>query len=317
MNFSSIEEAVAVAEQRWSGFEFRITGSEAHGACPICGKATEDGFIIWDNGRFLCRPGGCEGWLDDDQKQTLTKEEIRLRKMEAAIHRHERKQREHERRLGALEIMARCHDHETYNSYLDDEDRAYWVEQGFFPENIDRLKLGICYSCPTDREGHRASYTLPIYRRDGKTLWNISHRLIGTSGSPLTSGRYRPHVAGLGKQLARSHILDSTDEIILVEGSKKAAIISQYGFPTLGLQGCSGKFPGEWVEWMQRLRWLWVAFDPDANDHGARLGQGLAKALPHTEVRVCAFSVKPDDLFARYGGTAVDFQDILSVARKA
>lgn len=307
MDLGSIEEAVAIAERRWPGYVFRIVGDEAHGPCPICGKATEDGFVIFPDGGFFCRPGGHTGWLDDDEQ--LTPEEIRLRKIEAEQQRQARKQKELERRLTALERMARCDDHLTYHKLLDDDDRAYWIGEGVFPENVDRWYLGVCYNCPTDRE-HRASYTMPILRRDGETLWNIVHRLIGEDAD-----KYRPHMAGLGKQLVRAWALADAEDAVIVEGAKKAMVCSQHGFNSVGLQGCSGSFPSEWAGWMAHLRRLWIAFDPDANGHALRLGAGLAKALD-AEVRVCAFPVKPDDLFAKHGGTAADFQALLGLGQR-
>jgi len=306
MKLTGIEEAVAIAERRWPGFRFDIVGDEAHGPCPVCGKATEDGFVIFSDGGFFCRPGAHTGWLDDDTVQ-LTKEEIRLRKIEAEQRRQARKQRELEERLTALEWMAQCQDHLAYNKTMDDADRAYWHGEGILPENVDKFMLGVCYACPTDKD-HRPSYTIPVWRRDGKTLWNIVHRLVGE-----TSNKYRPHRAGLGKQLVRAHAIGP--EVVLVEGAKKALICSQYGFNAVGLQGCRGTFPGEWVKWMADTRRLWVAFDPDANGHALRLGHGLAKALPRCEVRVCAFPVKPDDLFAKHGGGTEDFGTLLALGQ--
>jgi len=313
MKLSGIEGAVAFAGRRWPGFAFAITGDEAHGPCPVCGCAEEDGFIIFSDGGYWCRPGGCKGWLDEEDVQ-LTAEEARLRKIETEQRRQAHKQREMERRLSALEVMARCEDHLAYNKTLDDADRAYWHGEGILPENVDAFLLGVCYNCPTDRE-RRPSYTIPVYRRDGETLWNIVHRLVGPDGDPVRTDKYRPHRAGLGKQLTRSRILDGAKEAVLVEGAKKALVCSQHGFPAMGLQGCSGSFPAEWVGWIGGLRRLWVAFDPDANEHGLRLGEGLAKVLPRCEVRVCAFPVKPDDLFARHGKSALDFEAVLDVGR--
>ena len=63
MDLAVITEAVSLAEQRWPGTEFRIKGDEAHGPCPICGQADDDGFIIFDDGGFYCRPGDHAGWI--------------------------------------------------------------------------------------------------------------------------------------------------------------------------------------------------------------------------------------------------------------
>lgn len=314
MDLSGIEEAVAIAETRWPGYRFRIMGNEAHGPCPIYGCAEDDGFVIYADGGYWCRPGDHSGWLDDDRQ--LSKEELRLRKIEAEQRRAAREREEMRQRISVLEWMSRCNDHLEYHNFMDSEDRAYWRNEGFFDATIDDLKLGFCVSCPTDKE-HRPSYTLPIYRHDGRTLWNIVHRILSIDGTPLQSDKYRPHAAGLGKQLARAHILNGTPQAILVEGAKKAEVIAQYGFPTLGLQGCRGRFKGEWVHWMKHLRKLWIAFDPDATTHAYRLGQGLAKAIPRCEVRVCVMPGKPDDLFVRYNADPADFRHMLDMGVRA
>ena len=308
MELSGIEEAIAIAQARWPGFEFRAKNpTEACGPCPICGKAETDGFIIWDNGRFYCRPGGCEGWLDDNQEHTWTKEEIRLRRIEAELLRQKHKQEEHEKRLTALERMARCTDHLAYHDNLDEQSFGWWMEQGMEPVTILDYKLGYCPRCPTDRE-HRASYTIPIYDYSGKVLQNIRHRLENA----IDGDKYRPHLSGLGTQLANAQILRGADYGLIVEGAKKAICVSQYGFPAVGVMGKRGVFKSEWLKWFPTGP-IYIALDPDAQENADKLGAGLAKT--GKDVYVASFPCKPDDWFVD-GGTAAEFTAYLKWARK-
>ena len=105
----------------------------------------------------------------------LTSEELRLRRIEAELARQDRKQREIERRLSALERLNRSNDHLLYHSLLDAGDRQWWHSQGINDASIDAYQLGVCYNCPTDYQ-HRPSYTIPIYDSRGETLLNIRHR---------------------------------------------------------------------------------------------------------------------------------------------
>jgi hypothetical protein len=306
---SSIEEAVSMAELRWRGFEFRIKNSEeACGPCPIpgCGLATDDGFLIFASGYFFCRPGKHDGWLDDDKPRTLTPEQIAIRRQEANIKRLERKQQEHDRRLEALERMARCTDHLAYHDNLTESAYQWWTEQGMRGETIEQYKLGYCSHCPTDRE-HRPSYTLPVWNNTGRVLWNIRHRLDGQ-----TADKYRPHIAGLGTQLANTQALRDADYGLIVEGAKKALCISQHGFPAVGVMGKRGTFKVSWLDWFPNGP-IYIGLDPDAQENAEKLGRGLAKV--GRTVYVASFPCKPDDWFID-GGSAYDFYKYLHYGRR-
>ena len=304
---TSIEEAVRIAAQRWPGYEFRITGDEAHGPCPICGGATQDGFIIYADGGTYCRPGEHTGWVDDDRPDELTPEEKRLRRLEAEQARQRRKQRELERRLTVLERMNACKDHLIYHRQMDARDRQYWSEQGIFPATIDAYELGVCYRCPTDRE-HRPSYTIPV--RNGGKLQNIQHRLIDFDGNPVQSDKYRPQMAGLGKTLFNAdNLYNGRPRIVIVEGSKKAIVTAQYGFNTVGIFGAAG-FKPHWAQRFTPFREVVVALDPDVPEKATQLAR-----LFGDRGRVACLPCKPDDLFS-LGGTPSDFESFLRMARK-
>jgi hypothetical protein len=300
MDLSGIEEAVRLAEQRWPGLEFRITGNEAHSACPICGQADTDGFVLHDIGNYWCRQGGCKGWLDEGDQHKWTPEEKRLRRIEAEQARARRERQELARRQTALERMMNCTDHLTYHRNLATTDRAYWYSQGINDDSIDDYHLGICRVCPTDAE-HRPSYTIPVV--NGGKLVNIRHRLIGADGD-----KYRPHMAGLGNTLFNAdNLYMGFSTITIVEGEKKSIVLDQNGVQTVGIMG-KAAFPPAWAKRFTGFERVNVCLDPDAEDRAIKLarlfnGRGHVVRLP----------AKSDDFLVE-GGTVALLEEFLRLA---
>ena len=306
---TSIEEAVEMAEVRWSGYEFRIEGHAAHGLCPICGKATEDGFTIFSDGGFWCRPGGCKGWIDDDQQNTWTPEELRLRKIEAEIKRLARQQEDHERRLSALERLNKSRVHERYHNALDEEAYLWWMKKGCEPWVVQDYHLGVCDRCPTDQE-HRRSYTIPLFDQGQSQLLNLRHRIADAQNGD----KYRPEMAGLGTCLAFSHHLIDADMGIIVEGEIKAMVCGAYKFPTVGVFGKRGRFKAAWLDSFPKDKPIYVGLDPDATESAERLAHGIARA--GKEVYVVDWADKPDDLLVLDGCTVDEWMAHIHLARR-
>lgn len=306
MNLATIEEAIALAQARWPGFEFKAYSRDgASGPCPFENQG-EDRFVLSIRGHYWCRQCSIQGWLDEGEKHTWSYEEIRLRRLEAEQLTLKRKQADQERRLKALEHMAHCQDHITYFNNLDEDSFRWWKAQGMWDETILNRKMGYCPQCPTDR-GHRPSYTLPIWDRHGKVLWNIRHRLKSEDGD-----KYRPHIAGLGHQLANAQVLNDASYTLILEGAKKAVAVSQYGFPAVGVMGCNGVFKGRWLSWLPKGP-VYVALDPDAQDSAEKLARGLSHV--GLDARIATPPMKPDDMFLN-GGTVDDFTHVLNLARR-
>ncbi len=304
---STIEEATRIAEQRWPGYDFRITGDEAHGACPICGLADKDGFIIYADGGTYCRPGQHSGWLDDDKADTLTAEEKRLRRIEAELARQRRKDAELERFKTAMERMHACRDHIAYHEQMTQRDLDYWSGEGIFPATVKKHKLGACDRCRTDKL-HRPSYTIPVV--NAKELCNILHRLRDFNGDPVQKDKYRPHLAGLGHTLFNAdNVYLDVPTAMIVEGQKKSMVVNQYGHHSVGTMGSAG-FQQSWTPRFERFGLVYVVYDPDAQEKAAEVtswfnGRGRQVILP----------AKADDFFV-LGGTPGDFETFLKLARK-
>lgn len=300
--YRSIEQRIEETSRRWPFIVLkRKTRDEASGPCPWCGG--EDRFRVWTNGYYECRvaPGHCgrSGWLDEENRAPLTQPEI----LEMRIAAIERQQQEHEKRLSALERIAKCTDYLAYHRNMNDEAWLYWNQQGMLLETITRYQLGYCQRCPTDYEG-RPSYTIPVI--NGGKLRNIRHRLIGASNGD----KYRPHLAGLPPTLFNADYITQPQgpEILIVEGEKKSIIAAQLGFPNVGIMGKSG-FKPEWSQYFAQFARVNIALDPDAIDEAVTIAR-----LFERRGRVVSLPDKLDDLVI-CGATALDIQAMIDLGR--
>jgi hypothetical protein len=289
----------------------RVGGDEHAGPCPWCGGA--DRFHVWrERGNYWCRPGpghcGKQGWVDELTGEKMTADQRRILALEAKQRELERRQREQDRRLSALERMARSRDHLNYHFNITTDAVLYWNREGITNASIDKYQLGWCPRCPTDRDG-RASYTIPVFGRDGTTLVNIRHRLADAPGGD----KYRPHLAGLGTQLFNAQFTNGQNpdrsRILVLEGEKKSVVLDQEGFANVAVMG-KRSFKREWLDWLKPFRAVYVALDPDATESAHRLA-----AMFDGRARVVALPVKADDFFVRYRGSQDDFEHFIRTAK--
>lgn len=295
-----IEHRIAEAQRRWPGYEFRRqTHDEAAGPCPFC-REGDDRFRLWADGGYWCRRCGRTGWLDENEDRPLTPEE----RTELRLLALERRQADQERRLSALERM---HKQEAvalaYHTTMPQHERAYWWGQGINDESIARFQLGYCQRCPTDHAG-RPSYTIPITFRG--QLWNIRHRIREGVGGD----KYRPHMAGLPATIFNADRLDERQNILVVEGEKKAIVIEQETpMVAVGIPGANA-FKEKWLRLFKNAAAVYIALDPDALEQAARIGEMIGR-----RARIVEMPYKPDDFFVRYGGGASDFLGYVKTAR--
>lgn len=301
----AIEERIIEAESRWRGHTFkRKNAHEAASACPFCGQAVTDGFVIWENGGYLCRKCGAVGWIDENDPHIPTADEIR----DMQIRQLQRKVAEQEKRLTALEQMHQCTDHIHYYAQARDEQmRDLWYEKGVDDRLIDQYQLGICYHCKTDYPDERMSLTIPVINR-GK-LYNIRHRLIG--GDP--NDKYRPHRPGLGNTLfgADDVYSEDTGSILIIEGEIKRVIVKdRLGGNVVATMGKAG-FQKPWASKFIRFDEVLIALDPDATDRASEMAGWFGD-----RAKVVTLPVKPDDFFTLEHGTVDEFNWFLRLARR-
>lgn len=288
----------------------KASRDEYYGPCPFCGGV--DRFRVWrDRNNFWCRPGpghcGKKGFVDELTGEKPTQEQRRLLALEAAQRRIELEQIENAKRLTALEQMHQSRDHLRYHFDMDLRQMEYWLQEGMSADMIGKYSLGWCPRCPTDRD-RRPSYTIPVFDRDGETLINIRHRLIGGD----QGSKYRPHMAGLGVQLFNSQVLSTAgSSVLLGEGEKKSIVTTEMGLPSVSIMG-KRSFKREWLEWFAPFQTINVVLDPDAQESSEALAR-----LFDNRGRVVCLPVKADDFFVQYGGTKSDFEWFLKRARPA
>ena len=298
-----VTNPIQFAESHWHIQLKRASGDEYVGPCPQCVGGV-DRFHVWEQKQnFWCRQCGYAGFLDSLGNATkMTTEQM----VEWRLRQLERENLEKEKRLSALERMHNSKDHLRYHFDMTTDQMVYWLEEGMTVDTIMEYQLGWCPRCPTDCD-QRPSYTIPVFDRDGSTLINIRHRLIGGD----SGDKYRPHAAGLGAQLFNARLTNEPAEsIIVAEGEKKSICLDQWGFLNVGIMG-KRSFKREWMDWLESFQTVYVALDPDAQESAARLagmfgGRGRVVTLP----------VKADDFFTIYEGTRDDFKSFVNVARK-
>lgn len=300
---TTIEQRIAEAERRWPGLQFKTkTRDEAASACPFC-RGGRDRFLVFSDGGYWCRQCSRSGWIDENDPEPLTREEL----VEMRLRRLERQHEEHERRLTKLEQLQRERPDLHYYRNLTDEALGYWFSEGIYDDAIDRFHLGYCDACPTYTQS--PSYTIPVYSYTGELL-NVRHRLVNPNG-----GKYRPEMAGLGTTLYNANVLrDPLARVVIAEGEKKAIVLSQHGFPAAGLMGKSFKWRRSWFDWFRPHGEIIIALDPDALESAWKLGE-LFVQQRFDNIRVARFSVKPDDAIVKDGATLDDIEGILANAR--
>jgi hypothetical protein len=301
-----VTDPLSTIEQHFHIELKRKSPTEYAGPCPFC-KDGVDRFVVFLDGspRYWCRQCETQGFVDGlNGSKPLTTEqrvEMRLRQLE-------RKQREHEDRLSALERMAQCTDHERYHANMSDAGLNYWSAEGMTVDWMVKYKLGSCSRCPLWPS--LPSYTIPVI--NGGRLENIRHRLETNGHKDVP--RYLPHIKGLGVQLFNADLIESKEAkeqgLALVEGSKKSIHISERVLPSIGIMGARS-FKKEWVTRIkQAVSALYICLDPDAMESARRLASFFGSIA-----RVASFSCKPDDFFVLHGGTKSDFEYYLSQAR--
>lgn len=300
-------DPVGFAERHWGIALRKSSRYEWVGPCPWCGDGGKGGrsdrfHIFTDKSpRYWCRMCNAKGFLETLDGHKPTPEEL----LELRVRRLEQQQKEQAERLTALEKMHQCHDHICYHQSLSLQEREYWYGEGVFDQMIDQYQLGYCLKCPTYPPS--ASYTIPVLGHDGQ-LENIRHRLKSPNGK---SGKYRPHVAGLGTQLFNAPLLaQPRKRIIVVEGAKKAIVLSQAGFPAVAVMG-KNTFRREWLGWFESAENIVIALDPDATKNAHCLGALFNRP---NDVRIAHFPVKPDDAIVKMGAGNQVIETFLSLA---
>lgn len=277
----------------------RKTAREWSSSCPFCsGDGGVDRLIHFlDEDEFWCRQCGAWGKVSDGKSDGVDWQRLAL--ADAA----RRAQAERDSAVALAEVAKLVPTVARYHANLLDKDkRALWYTWGLTDESVDKFRLGYAFSCPTCRVSD--SLTIPVYQDNH--LISIRHRLLH---APADAGKYRPQFGGLPPALYNLDVLQTHPRyVVLVEGEIKAMVLTQFGFPAVGVPGAS-TFKPEWVQLFSGQQVV-VCFDPGAEEQ-AKTVRDLLGAFQMT------LDCKPDDWFVVHGRSAAEFTERLDQARSA
>lgn len=301
-----LENIAHKAYQAWA-ITLIEAGRELHGPCPFCGTG-KDRFIVWPEGNYFCRvcestgrvPGTGTGPLGRD---TLREVITAKRAKQAA-------------RLSEWQKGYKAGFVEGYHQAMKDATlRAYWLSEGITDESIERYQLGYCEGRTFEGEGGRTfsspAYTLPHIDPKTLQLVNCQYRIM--SLPPGGGGKYRQE-PGLppASFYTLPKVVDGPGAVV-VEGGKKAIVISQLVERRLQVVGWPGAVPSEelYLE-LEGFDVVWLIMDPGPS---RRKAEDRAKDYLKDRIRIVSLPVKPDDAVVQYGYSLGDFRELLSQAR--
>lgn len=173
-----------------------------------------------------------------------------------------------------------------------------WQREGFEVEECMVWRFGFA----PDLWGMGAALVIPNFYRS--ELMSIKYRILGRD-----KDKYRSDGAG---HLFNRDALDAERDVILVEGEKKAAYLTNRGLVAVGLPGV-GNFKDEWLPAFAGKR-VTLALDDGINPYSLDYPRQIAHVAD--ELRLMFMPCKPDDFFTRYGGTVEQFRDMQRAARR-
>lgn len=201
----------------------------------------------------------------------------------------------------------------SYHDNLDEAARSWWISQGIEPEWQDWWKLGYVAERGFEHNDEvftRPAFTIPKFDL-GWHFTNIDYRIVNP---PENVGKYRP-IAGLPAAffLSRPDMKQFSDEVFIVEGSKKAMVLGlRKGLLHNTVIGIPGK--SAWAGVEERVKpcgRVWIILDPDAIEWAHKLGRAIGSAA-----RIVELPTKIDDAILHYGLSWPRFQGALRQAVK-
>jgi len=302
--------------------ELKHSGKYHIGPCPFCGGRdrfqlrTEGDTTKWycrgcgqdryhDAIDYVCRYNGVDfrGAVDlmtGGRTEDFRTDPERLSEIERK--RQERAERESAERARRLSEFSDRWISEEYHSRMADKNYRWWERQGIPRSGANFWRLGYVPEKRYHYDGQlltSPAYVIPKYDF-GWNLRNVDYRLTDPAEG---AGKYRPeHGLPASLFLSRPDLDKFPDEVILVEGSKKAMVTtvnsSERDNPPMVI-GVPGK--SSWCGVADRLKdtgRVWVIMDPDARKEARRLARMIGEAA-----RIVTLPVKIDDGFTRYGLT--------------
>lgn len=314
----------------------KIAAHEWAGPCPRCGG--RDRFRVNDERGWFCRTcqgepssGGhwgdyadftafAFGWTLIETLKAIGANR-KLSPAEIAALDAERKASQDKQRQAEQHEQAQVHqrltDYPEWRGYAElvkrPEIRALWLDRGMPDAWIDYYGVGYCprrvWNGP-DGKFESDSLTIPYFRPHFKMVdghedfdhWHViglQHRLL-IDNPP--GGKYRPHLAGAGKQLFYGDIYQRGPcnfDLLIVEGEIKTMVTEAALWagldpiaPNLRVVGVPGKgWREEWAAEFKQSPRVTICLDPDAQDSARKLAKMIGP-----QARVIMLPDKIDDL---------------------
>jgi len=252
---------------------------------------------------YQCDVCGRKGFLINRRPDANTLAQMKAQAALAA----ERRDRE---RLARLTEYT---SHELWNELHDrltDDHRIWWENQGVPRDWQDYLKLG--YDAHRKYRGQDGqihvspAYTIPFFHRDW-TFKTIQFRLNSVQ---YPQERYR-FIQGLGTCFYMSTPNQPLgDEVLVVEGAKKAMVAHIHGWGGCVLAVPSRSDFGGIQQAVADCGRCYILLDPDATPQAYKLGRSIGKSA-----RVVELPVKVDDGLMQYGLTRDGLASALRYAK--
>lgn len=312
----------------------KVAAHEYAGPCPVCGGT--DRFRVNDEKGFFCRhchgePGSGGHWGDAVDfvkwifglptraalerltgKLKLSPAEVEARIAERDRLEAERRQQEQERQEEVHRQLTEAAEWREYAAHPLAKQK--WAERGVSSLWVEYHGLGYCESrryCSNDIWFESPSLTIPYHRAEwiphpeggDDSKWSVvglQHRLL-IENPP--GGKYRPHLAGAGKQIFWTDVTQRRPfgKLLIVEGEIKAIVTWQMFWdtesgdlliPGVTVCGVPGKgWKAEWADCFRNADEVIVCLDPDAQPSAHRLAAVIGE-----KARVLTLPAKIDDL---------------------
>lgn len=271
----AVEAAALISQSTGYVLQPRYHAStEAKSACPFC-KTGDDRFVIFQEGNYWCRQCHVRGWW----RTKLSSEEINeIETVKIA------------ERQATTRKLSTCQDWKIYHREVA-EHVSDWETHGINTDDIKRWQLGYSknhFSVP--------SLTIPVFRNG--VLVDIRHRLLQVEDG----AKYRSHFKNTPPVFFNADVIETAQKVFLVEGEKKAIIMSKFGFnDTISYPGINTQEP--LLSFLHNdghagQEFIYIP-DPNTIDTVLQAGREL-KALGH-KVSVIELFLKPDDMLLQFG----------------
>jgi hypothetical protein len=213
----------------------------------------------------------------------------------------------------ALSLLEKERKWLRWHDEMDESARERWNQAGIPNDWQDFWKLGYTQEKQFEYDGvllARPSLTIPKFDF-GWHVRNVDFRLIDP---PPGMGKYRP-VANIppAAYISTPNEKCFRDEVFVVEGSKKAMVVSIHTGGDLkqvvGVPSCTS-WAGVDKDLNQCGR-VWIMMDPDATAWAHKMGKEIGK-----NARIVEMPHKPDDAILLYGLNSSGLNNLLRQAVK-